>query len=106
MREGLRRRKTGGRMRETEHLIAHRDRLLADLVREVKDVVAQRRERERQGAAVNPLDLECLEASLLEGKRVVWTGGVLDCMDNLVNDVWWDEESEWKDADRVEVRIL
>lgn len=48
----------------------------------------------------------CLEVVFYQGDDVVWKGGVDAALDAIANDLHWNEDGDYRDADRAEVRVL
>jgi len=47
-----------------------------------------------------------LEVVLLEDGEEVLRAGVATALDYLANDIYWNEESDWRNANLAEVRVL
>lgn len=48
----------------------------------------------------------CLEVAFCDEDSVLWKGGVVAALDAIANDLYWNEDGDYRDADRAEVRVL
>jgi len=79
--------------------LSHRDRLLADISAELSKLAASR--------ARGALMVEAVEVLFYEGEGgPVWSGNLLQALDTIANDLYWDERRSWSLADRAELRMM
>jgi hypothetical protein len=50
--------------------------------------------------------LDCIEVVFYEGDTQVGTFSLAEALDTLVNDIYYNEEYNWAEADRAEVRSM
>ena len=80
--------------------IVHRDSLLDQIARGLRALVDDAVGRRGQTLAI-----ESLEVQLFVGEQCRLACDVPMALSYLANDIYWDEQFDWSDADRAEVSV-